>query len=199
VSIDEYLRRVGAQLAGLGPVATRSLAEIRDHLHDSVEDRIERGATPDEAERDAIEQFGDPLVVATELAAVLRHEGDPVERIFKIISITNLFVAIWGLAAVALLNPNAELLTATGLIAAAAIAGAVTSIKRSVDSGVLVIAGVGLAAVGIAGVLWALIGHRSSGAEVGLALLTGLYLVQGALSIWAGARRHGLATELQTA
>jgi hypothetical protein len=196
VIIDAYVRNVGSQLARLGPLATGSLLEIREHLLESAQNLIEGGATPDEAEREAVRRFGDPHEVAAELTAVLRQARDPVERILKIISITNLFVAVWGLATVVLLNPTAELLCATGLMSAASIAAALAFMRRDVEPGTLAVTSVALIAVGLAGIFWALIGDRAGGAELGLALLMGLYPVQGALALWASARRQALVAEL---
>lgn len=199
MNIDAYLASVAARLAKLGPVAARSLAEIRDHLVDSAQHLVASGATPADAEPEAIRRFGDPRDVAAELAAVLRHERDTVERIFKLISISNLFIAVWGLAAVALLNPTPNLLVATGLVTAVSVTGALACMKRDIEPGTLVVSGVTLVAVGLAGIFWASIGDRVGGAVLGLALLMGLYLVQGVLAIWASVRRDALASELSSA
>lgn len=63
--IAVYLDQIGSQLTGRRSV--RTLAEIEDHLGERVADLLAEDHDPDEAERSAIEAFGEPEVVASSL------------------------------------------------------------------------------------------------------------------------------------
>lgn len=188
--VDAYLLRIGSRLSRFGPLATRPLIEIRHHLLDVQQALIRDGATPSQAEEEAVRRFGDADEIAEQLAAALSTERDPVERMVKIVSVTNVFTAVWGLAAAALLNPTHELLTMTIVVSVVVVAAALVCMRRDPDPGALVVSGVALGAVGSAGIVWALLGTRAGhDADLGLALLMAVYCVQGVLVAWAGARR----------
>lgn len=62
--VDEYISRLEHELRRRGLDDPRILAEAREHLVDAVEEGRQRGLSVDEAERDALERFGAPAVVA---------------------------------------------------------------------------------------------------------------------------------------
>ena len=64
--IEEYLERLGLEVAGR-PDADDVVAEVRDHLYTAVADRVEAGDRERDAERFALERFGDPALVARSL------------------------------------------------------------------------------------------------------------------------------------
>ncbi|HZU75656.1 MAG TPA: permease prefix domain 1-containing protein [Dehalococcoidia bacterium] len=67
--IERYLDQLAHELR-LGPERTRRvLREAEDHLRESVAAAEAAGATPDEAERQAIDRFGSPRTVARRFAA----------------------------------------------------------------------------------------------------------------------------------
>jgi hypothetical protein len=190
MNVDAYVLRIAARLSRFGPLAARPLTEIRHHLVDSQQALMSDGATPSQAQQEAVRRFGDADEIAEQLAAVLANQRDPVERIVKIVSVTNVFTALWGLAATALLNPTSELLTTTMIVSVVIVAAALVCMRRDPDPGALVVSGVAVGAVGSAGILWALMGTRTGqDAQVGLALLMAVYCVQGVLVAWSGARR----------
>lgn len=190
MKVDAYLLRIGSRLSRFGPLAGRSLMEIRHHLLDSRQALVEDGATASQAEEEAVRRFGDAEEIAQQLAAALSGERDIVERIVKIVSVTNVFTAVWGLAATALLDPTSELLTMTMVVSVVVVAASVVCMRRNPDPGALVVSGVAVGAVGSAGILWALMGTRAGhDANIGLALLMTVYCAQGALVAWTGARR----------
>lgn len=118
------------------------------------------------------------------------------ERVVKIISATNVFTAVWGLAATALLNPTSKLLIMTAVVSLVIVACAVVCMRRNPDPGALFVSGVAATAVGSVGMLWAFL-QASAGqvAQFGLAALMLLYLAQGVLAVWDGARRSKLESE----
>jgi uncharacterized membrane protein YeaQ/YmgE (transglycosylase-associated protein family) len=64
--IEDYLDHVFVPLVGCVPYATRATlrAELRAHLEALIDAAGEIGRQPDEAVRDALEQFGDPQALA---------------------------------------------------------------------------------------------------------------------------------------
>jgi hypothetical protein len=68
-SIEAYLQAVRETLGNAG--AERFLAEIGDHLLESVAAGLERGLTPEAAEARALELFGPPADVARQYATEL--------------------------------------------------------------------------------------------------------------------------------
>lgn len=68
--ISSYLDSLSAELRVPGRVRARILAEARDHLHAAVAARLESGVAAADAEREALEAFGDPR----ELAARFHEE-----------------------------------------------------------------------------------------------------------------------------
>ncbi len=194
--IEPYLDQIRHRLSGFGPIAARPLREIHEHLLDTVQTLCDAGLSREEAEREAIERFGDAQSVATEFAVVLRKEIDLMERILKILSISNLFVAVWGLAAVAMLNPRAELLAVTGVWGITSICAALACMRKNIDPGTLIVSGITVIAVAMAGLPWTLIGkHPGFEAQIGLVLLMVAFFAQGVLGAWAGIRRQKHAAD----
>lgn len=191
MNIEQYLTDVRVRLAKVGPLAERPLAEMRDHLRESVRELVAGGKPLEEAELEAVRRFGDAERIASELAAALRTEIDPVERVLKVLGFSNLFVAVWGLAAVVMLEPRAELLGVCILSCVATLATVIAATRRVVAPRDLLVTGVVLAAVGVAGIVWAVFAPRPGfDPEIGLALLMTVYGVQGVLALAAGVRRE---------
>jgi hypothetical protein len=197
MKVDDYVDRVGSRLTRFGPLALGPLREIRQHLLDSKQALTKEGLADLEAEAEAVRRFGEADEIATGLASVLSRQRDVMERIVKIVSVSNVFTAVWGLAATALLNPTSELLVMTAVVSLVVVAGAVVCMRRKPEPGALVVSGVAVTAVGSAGIMWALMGTRAGhGVEVGLALLMATYCAQGVLAVVAGARRNKLESQL---
>jgi uncharacterized protein involved in exopolysaccharide biosynthesis len=71
-SVDDYVTRLEQQLRQRSIVDWRMLAEAREHLIDDIEDGRQRGLSIADAEREAMERFGAPEIVA---AQVLEERG----------------------------------------------------------------------------------------------------------------------------
>jgi hypothetical protein len=70
--IDSYLRELERVLRERKLETDRIVEEAREHLADALEDGIGRGLTRTDAEREAVERFGTPDVIAAH-AAPARH------------------------------------------------------------------------------------------------------------------------------
>ena len=68
--LDAYLRALASALHERGHAAVRIVAEAREHLADAVEDGLRRGLTREDAEREAVERFGPPDLIAAQAPAV---------------------------------------------------------------------------------------------------------------------------------
>ena len=66
--IGRYLDRLLAHLRGSASDVRRILAEAEEHLRDATAERVAAGAGEQEAQRQAIEAFGDPRTVARRFA-----------------------------------------------------------------------------------------------------------------------------------
>jgi uncharacterized protein involved in exopolysaccharide biosynthesis len=66
--VDAYLDRLERELRQRGVEDARIVEEAREHLLDAVEDGRQRGLSPDDAEREALERFGTPKTVAAHVA-----------------------------------------------------------------------------------------------------------------------------------
>lgn len=64
---DELLDELFDRLTGTGSGGRRALSEFEDHLDDAVADGLDRGLTPEAAERAAVARFGSPEVIAGDL------------------------------------------------------------------------------------------------------------------------------------
>jgi uncharacterized protein involved in exopolysaccharide biosynthesis len=62
--VEDYVSRLARELRRRGIDDPRILAEAREHLVDAVEEGRQRGLAVDEAEREALERFGAPGIVA---------------------------------------------------------------------------------------------------------------------------------------
>src|SRR5438309_7232270 len=62
--IDRYLAELRAALKVSSPLAERILSEAEDHLREGASWEEDRGLLPEEAQREVIERFGSPEVVA---------------------------------------------------------------------------------------------------------------------------------------
>ena len=68
--LDAYLRALASALHERGHAAARIVAEAREHLADAIEDGLRRGLTREAAEREAVERFGPPDLIAAQAAPV---------------------------------------------------------------------------------------------------------------------------------
>ena len=73
--IATYLHDLGHSLYVSSRLKTRILCEIEGHLYESVQHHQERGLPIEEAERQAIADFGSPSVVAQQFATDLAAES----------------------------------------------------------------------------------------------------------------------------
>jgi hypothetical protein len=76
--VERWLDAVFDGLTGTGSGGRRALAEIEDHLRESVTDGIGRGLERTEAERDAVTRIGPPERVARGIRATHRNLARPV-------------------------------------------------------------------------------------------------------------------------
>src|SRR5688572_8223185 len=68
--LDAYLRALATALHDRGHAAARIVAEAREHLADAVEDGLRRGLLREDAEREAVERFGPPDLIAAQAPPV---------------------------------------------------------------------------------------------------------------------------------
>ncbi|HET9270552.1 MAG TPA: permease prefix domain 1-containing protein [Vicinamibacterales bacterium] len=68
--LDAYLQALASALHERGHAAARIVAEAREHLADAVEDGLRRGLTREDAEREAVERFGPPDLIAAQAPPV---------------------------------------------------------------------------------------------------------------------------------
>lgn len=68
-SIQQYLLQLAVELRKRGVFAARFMEETRGHLADAVEGGQRRGLSQEDAQREALERFGDPATVAAKFAA----------------------------------------------------------------------------------------------------------------------------------
>jgi hypothetical protein len=74
--VDAFLRSLRRELRPLGWRRRRgALAEARDHLLSTIEQQIDEGVPPADAELRAIERFGEPSEIAARLCAVRPARG----------------------------------------------------------------------------------------------------------------------------
>jgi uncharacterized protein involved in exopolysaccharide biosynthesis len=66
-SVSDYISRLDQQLRQRGIVDSRILAEAREHLIDAVNDARHQGLSLEDAEREALDRFGAPEIVATHI------------------------------------------------------------------------------------------------------------------------------------
>lgn len=71
--VEAYLDRLFDLLSGSGSAGRRFLAEVEEHLRESVESGLARGLTRERAEDDAVARFGPVEQVAAGFAAVSRR------------------------------------------------------------------------------------------------------------------------------
>jgi len=64
--LDPYLRELARALHERGHEASRIVDEAREHLVDAVEDGLRRGLAREDAEREAVERFGPPELIAAQ-------------------------------------------------------------------------------------------------------------------------------------
>jgi capsular polysaccharide biosynthesis protein len=69
-ALDAYLRELARALHERGHAAVRIVAEAREHLADAVEDGLRRGLSREDAEREAVERFGPPDLIAAQAPPV---------------------------------------------------------------------------------------------------------------------------------
>jgi hypothetical protein len=73
--VDRFLDELFDKLAGTGADGRRSVAEAEDHLRSAVAESVAAGADPERAEREAVERFGRPGAIATQLRVAHRGVG----------------------------------------------------------------------------------------------------------------------------
>ena len=66
--LDAFLNRLEQELRQRGHVDARVIDEARDHLLDAVEDGQRRGLSIEDAQREALERFGAPDLIAAQVA-----------------------------------------------------------------------------------------------------------------------------------
>jgi capsular polysaccharide biosynthesis protein len=64
--LDTYLQELARALLERGHAAARIVDEAREHLVDAVEDGVRRGLAREDAEREALERFGPPDLIAAQ-------------------------------------------------------------------------------------------------------------------------------------
>jgi hypothetical protein len=97
--IERYLDELFGQLAGTGAAGRRALAEAEYHLRTAAAGAMARGLPEDQAEHEAVSQFGSPALVA----GTLRSAG----RLSPAVS------AAWLLAGLVACGAGAAYLAAT--------------------------------------------------------------------------------------
>jgi len=67
--VDGYLDELVEKMQGSGHDVRRTVSEVEDHLHESVDEGLSQGLTLEAAQHRAIERFGSPGIVARRFAA----------------------------------------------------------------------------------------------------------------------------------
>lgn len=204
-TIAALLAELGRELPADLPGRARILAEVEDHLDQSVERLVRDGLAESAAEREAVARFGDPSALAAvfgSVAAAAGLEGDPPltawQRAASLAALAAGGVAALGLTALgawALLDPDladARLPRALTLLSAAILAlvvGGMLIMRQRLDRGgrlrVSALGSLALVPLGVAGILGTLqLGQATGdyewyGAGIGLALIA-----QGLLAAW---------------
>jgi len=73
--VDRYLDELFDRLAGTGTDGRRSVTEAEDHLRSAVAESVAAGTDPELAEHEAVERFGRPAAIATQLRVAHRGIG----------------------------------------------------------------------------------------------------------------------------
>ena len=87
--LESYLQRLVSELRKHGVASVRVVEEAREHLVDAAEQARQRGLSIEEAEREAIERFGPPELVAETCAS-----GKPRLRNFLWLAIQRMLAAV---------------------------------------------------------------------------------------------------------
>ena len=66
--VDDYLRRLERELRRLGLYDPSIVDEARDHLMDAVDAGMKGGLAEEDAEREALDRFGAPELIAAHAA-----------------------------------------------------------------------------------------------------------------------------------
>jgi hypothetical protein len=106
--IGRYLDRLLAHLRGSASDVRRILAEAEEHLRDATAERVAAGAGEQEAQRQAIEAFGDPRTVARRFAP--RLAPVPVRAVLAELVRTGTLLGAVALVAIGVSGALAELL-----------------------------------------------------------------------------------------
>src|SRR5574339_470079 len=89
--IQSYLRKLGRHLWIRGLADKNDLVEIESHLLEAVERGLSQGLSPQEAERQALEQFGNVRII---LASFEKERTNLVQKILLALAVlTGLFIA----------------------------------------------------------------------------------------------------------
>jgi hypothetical protein len=99
-AVDRYLDALAARLRGPRAARGRVLTEIRDGLTEAVDAHLAGGMPPEASVAAAVEEFGDPAVVANSFAGELATAS--ARRTIAAFILTGPLVGIWWLL---LLNP----------------------------------------------------------------------------------------------
>jgi uncharacterized protein involved in exopolysaccharide biosynthesis len=85
--LDDYLRALEDALRGRGLEPSRIVDEAREHLVDAIEEGLRRGLAQEDAERDALDRFGPPHLLAAQA---------PTPRSYAMARMTNALDAVIG-------------------------------------------------------------------------------------------------------
>ena len=79
--IREYLRRLERRLWIQGLADRETMQEIESHLREAMESGLQRGLSPEEAEKNAVERFGS----VKEMSAMFEKEGNSMMQIILLV------------------------------------------------------------------------------------------------------------------
>jgi hypothetical protein len=106
--IEGYLNRLLTHLRGSAHDVRRILSEAEEHLRDATSELVAAGATEEEAQRQAIERFGDPRTVARRFST--RLAPIPPAAVVAELACAAVLLGAVGLVAIGASGALAELL-----------------------------------------------------------------------------------------
>jgi hypothetical protein len=96
--IERYLDRLLSELRGSAPEVRRILSEAEEHLRDAASELMAAGASEEQAQRQAIERFGDPRQVARRFSTRLT----PIPPVAVAVEVARTAVLLGAVALVAI-------------------------------------------------------------------------------------------------